>query len=404
MRIFCAVRHSKHPWLYYGGLWSRNFYPALRELNCQILESETDLLPTSRFMDIAENFTREELVVRERTTDQILEEVRNAHRQRTIDLFLSYFYNAHFDPAGFDEIRRLGIPSVNFYCNNIYQFGHVAAIAARADFSWHPEREAKASYLAVGGRPVWVQMGADPCLYRPIDGLERQRKACFVGQRYADRERWLGALVDANVPIDVYGRGWADTGEIGGAAPQERMYLGRARAVPGSFDSYLRLARREVEQNGMFGGVKRLSAQAKYRFERRRLEKKIRPRAKGPADDVAKVFSAYEVCVNFSNVWADGRPGSQLIPHVRLRDFEGPMSRTCYLTGHSDEICEFYAVGQEIDTYRDESELVDKARFYLNNPDRAERLRTAGHQRALRDHTWRGRFEELFRKVDLNRI
>jgi spore maturation protein CgeB len=77
------------------------------------------------------------------------------------------------------------------------------------------------------------------------------------------------------------------------------------------------------------------------------------------------------------------------------------MCRTCYLTGHTDEIMEFYEVGQEIDTYRTPAELVDKARFYLDHPDAAEKLREAGYRRALRDHTWGQRFKELFRKIGI---
>jgi len=71
-----------------------------------------------------------------------------------------------------------------------------------------------------------------------------------------------------------------------------------------------------------------------------------------------------------------------LIPHVRLRDFEGPMCRACYLTGHTDEIAEFYEIGKEIETYRSVEELVDKTKFYLNSPNSAERLRAAGYERA----------------------
>lgn len=112
-------------------------------------------------------------------------------------------------------------------------------------------------------------------------------------------------------------------------------------------------------------------------------------------------MSGYELVLNFSNVWADGRPASPLIPHVRLRDFEAPMCRVCYLTGYTDELTEFYEIGREIDTYRTPAELVDKVRFYLSHPDAAEKLREAGYRRALRDHTWKRRFEELFRKIDI---
>jgi spore maturation protein CgeB len=404
MRIFIAVRHSNDPNKYYGGLWSANFYPALRELGCHIVESQTDLLPTSRFMDIASGFTREELEVRERTTNKILDELREAIRQGPIHLFLSYFYNSHFDPEGYEEIRRLGIPSVNFYCNSIYQFSLVAAIASRADFSWHPEKNARQSYLAVGANPIWVQMGADPNLYRPIFEIERQPRVCFVGQRYADRERWLAALVQANVPIDVYGSGWgADCDDQTKSADETKIYLGRRHVTPGTLRSYLQLVSEEVWQHGVSLAVRRVNRQWAYRRERRHLESIIRSRAKGRAGNLAEVFSAYEICTNFSNVWADGRPGSQLIPHVRLRDFEAPMCGTCYLTGHSEEIKEFYDVGQEIDTYCDTSELVDKLRFYLEHPNASAELRQAGYRRARRDHTWKRRFQKLFEGVGLDK-
>jgi spore maturation protein CgeB len=403
MKMFCAVRHSNDPRLFYGGLWSSNFYPALRQLGCEIVESQTDLLPTSRFMAIAQDFTPEELAMRAQTTERIVDEVREAKRQGPVHLFLGYFYNAHFDPAGFEEIRQLGIPSVNFYCNSIHQFELVATIAAHVDFSWHPEREARPAYLSVGANPIRVQMGADPRVYRPVNGIERHSKVCFVGQRYADRDRWLAALVEANIPVDIYGVGWGVDNEThAGRVPEVPVYLGRRHVTPGTLASYFQLVTKDVRQHGVFGAIGNLAVQATYRHETRRLAHVLRSRAKGKADDLARVFGAYEVNLNFSNVWAEGRPGSPLISHVRLRDFEVPMCRTCYLTGHSDEITEFYGVGNEIDTYCEESELVDKARFYLANPDAAEKLREAGYRRAIRDHTWKHRFEELFAKIGLN--
>jgi hypothetical protein len=94
MRIFCAIRHSKNPRFYYGGLCSGNFCPALRQLGHEIVESQVDLLPASRFMQIAHNLTREELAARADITQRIIDEVRAARQQRSIDLFPMYFYNA----------------------------------------------------------------------------------------------------------------------------------------------------------------------------------------------------------------------------------------------------------------------------------------------------------------------
>ena len=73
-------------------------------------------------MDVSKDFTKEEKDIRSKITESIVSEVRRAHRQRPIDLFLSYFYNAHFDPSGFDEIHKLDIPTVNYYCNSTYRY------------------------------------------------------------------------------------------------------------------------------------------------------------------------------------------------------------------------------------------------------------------------------------------
>jgi spore maturation protein CgeB len=403
MRIFGAVRHSIDPKKYYGGLWSGNFYPALRQLGHEIVESQVDLLPSSRFMHIAGDFTREELATRADITQRIIEEVRAAQQRQPIDLFLSYFYNAHFDPAGFDELRTLGIPSVNFYCNSIYQFPHVGDIAAKVDYSWHAEKNAHGLYLGVGARPVWVQMAADPGVYRPLPDILRKPTACFVGQRYADRDRWMASLIRADVPVEIYGPGW-------GAAKSKRdnpvsspstTYLGRVQYAPGTAASYTASARQLFRNEGIVDGIMRLGKQIQYRRSTRRLSPLFISRAKGeiPFQQISEVFAAHEVVLNFSNVWADGRPGSNLIPHVRLRDFEAPMCRTCYLTGHTDEIEGFYEVGKEIDTYSSEGELIEKTTFYLNNARAADKLRESGYYRALNDHTWCRRFEQLFRKI-----
>lgn len=404
MRIFTAVRHSINPNRFYGGLWSSNFYPALRQLGHEIVESEVDLLPTSRFMQIPNDFTPQEQEVRAQTTQKIIDEVKQAHQQKPINMFLSYFYNSHFDPAGFEEIHQLGIPTVNFYCNSIYQFQLVSQIAAKVNFSWHAEKSARESYLSVGANPVWVQMGAAPEVYHPVVGVSRQPKACFVGQRYADREQYLAKLIIENIPVNIYGKGWennASKTKEKNEVELENCYLGRQTKQPGGLATYINVVIENFHSHGLIKGIQRTINQFSYRRKNRQFLPLLASAAQGYAESVPYTFSSHEVVLNFSNVWADGRPGSKLIPHVRLRDFEAPMCRTCYLTGYTEEIEEFYDLGKEIDTYSSREELVDKTRFYLEHPLEAERLREHGYRRALQDHTWQQRFSELFKKIDI---
>lgn len=399
MRVFCAVRHSNDPNFFYGGLWSGNFYPALRRLNHEVIESQIDLLPASRFMQLASPRSSERARrVRTSISERVVDEVRRAHHRKPIDLFLSYFYNSHCGHDAIREIKSLGIPTVNFYCNSMYQFDLVAEISPAFDFSWHAEKGARHFYESVGANPIWVQMGADPDLYHPVTGGIPKPRACFVGQRYCDRDRWLAALIENEIPVDIYGGGWLDE-QFG--SPASRGLNESDDPAPGSISAYSRVLRENIAKEGWLGGGLRSMRQGAYALQGRQLRSKLRPYAKGKAQNLAEVFSSYEVVLNFCNVWADGRPGSKLIPHVRLRDFEGPMCRSCYLTGYSEEIEEFYEVGREIDTYNSPEELVDKIRFYLANPSAAERLRDAGYERAHRDHTWVQRFRELFGKIGL---
>jgi hypothetical protein len=364
----------------------------------ELVESRVDLAPTSEFMTTAKDFTSEQLNIRANTTQQILDEVKKAHAEGPIDLFLSYFYISHFDPAGFAQIHALGIPTVNYYCNSIYQFELVAEIAAKVNYSWHAEKHARPLYKAVGANPVWVQMGADPQVYRPIQGATRLPNASFVGMRYADRDRWMAALVRANIPVEIYGPGWGmDPPAVNSDKGSPRQSLMQAK-------DYLAEVRRNFFRHGMVGGLARTKRQYSYRKQTRELLPLFKPLAKGPVPftRICEVFSSHEVILNFSNVWSDGRSGSNLIPHVRLRDFEGPMCRTCFITGHTDEISEFYGVGKEIETYNSTEEFVDKVRFYLTHPQAAEQLRELGYQRARRDHTWVRRFEQMFREIGMS--
>ena len=401
MRIFCAVRHSLDPRLYWSTLWSANFYPALRQMGHEIVESQTDLTPGSHFLHIGGDYTPEQLRTRGQVTSKLLDELKAAHRERPIDLMLSYFYNSHFDPAGFDEIHRMGIKTVNFYCNSMYQFELTSAIAPKVNYAWHAEKPARQRYLDVGANPVWVQMAADPDVYRPVPGLTRAPKSVFLGLRYADRAQWMAALIRADVPVDIYGPGWGND-----PAPEPPATSGSAAGKPVQppmSKAYAREVQRNFTQHGPIGGLKRTLVQWKMRNQQREMMPLFKPFAKGavPFTRIGEIFSSYEVVLNFINVWSDGRTGSELIPHVRLRDFEAPMSRTCFITGYTDEITEFYEIGTEVDAYKSEAELVDKTKYYLSHPDAAERLRQAGYERALRDHTWVRRFEQLFSMIGM---
>src|SRR5215472_4408272 len=81
---------------------------------------------------------------------------------------------------------------------------------------------------------------------------------------------------------------------------------------------------------------------------------------------------------------------------LKMRDFDGPMSGSCYVTHDNPDLRLVYKVGEEVVTYRSVGDCVEKVRWYLSHEDERERVAQAGRERALTGHTWEKRFNDLF--------
>ncbi len=359
--VYAAGVTPNAPGLPASRLWEANLRDSLVAMG-------HDLIPVEARIDacwaVAEN--PEALArLRPEVTRAVLDTFERARRDGPVDLFFSYFCTGFVEPSAIEAIRRDGVPTVNFSCNDIHQFHLVRDIAPVYDAAMVPEREALDLFRRAGARPIHVAMGANPAIYRPYD-VPRDLDVSFVGQRYADRADFVHHLATSGVDVRAWGPGWAPSSGI----PRLR-----------------RGVRRVLDRCGLARGP--------------RSERVLR-RVSGPPlpdEDLVRLYSRSRISLGFGVVGDThlGAPRYQ----VRLRDFEAPMSGACYLAQHFDELTEYYRIGEEIDTFRNRDELLEKARFYLGHPDRAESMRRAGRERALRDHTWTARFGKLFREMGL---
>jgi spore maturation protein CgeB len=112
------------------------------------------------------------------------------------------------------------------------------------------------------------------------------------------------------------------------------------------------------------------------------------------------MFSQSRLSLGFATA-GDSHRAETRLRHLRLREFEAPMSGALYLTEDQPELAEYFTPGREVLTYTDRDDLLDQARFYLAHQELAERIRRAGLERARREHTWQHRFAELFATLGL---
>ena len=81
--------------------------------------------------------------------------------------------------------------------------------------------------------------------------------------------------------------------------------------------------------------------------------------------------------------------------HIKMRDFEAPMSGACYITRYHGDLSILYDIGGEIVTYSTIKEMVDKIKYLLSNPEEMAAIAAAGHTRAISYHTWDNRIKFL---------
>lgn len=384
MKILLACQQSDktYPIPAYG-FWRRYFHAGLTEAGHEIGEVAgadwaLGLMPlddAGRRQWLAETWTR------------TLDAVREAARTRPFDVFLSYLYPDQVDPAAIREIRALGVPCVNFFCDNVREFRRVPPAYQPFDLHWVPEAAARPMYAAAGfpvfaaPMPCWVPLAART----GTEMTEETLPPTFVGTRDDVRARLWAEAIALGARVDLRGHGWSEPASTatapflpgGGTLGNQWNFLRQHGAVA--------LGRKLWE---------RVRPAPPETFD---FSPYVKPMPVG--DDYARVLRECTVCVGVNRYPSFRHPRRHPGTYSRLRDLEAPMVGACYLTEWTPELAELYDLGTEIETYRDAAELKARIDALQSDPARRRSLRRAGQRRALAEHTLPRTLERLARQL-----
>jgi hypothetical protein len=369
MRIFlsCQQALKAHAVPAYA-FWEFYFRNALKEAGHEIVEAPD--------VDWAEGLTllskRERAAWLGRTWTKAVETVTAEHRSRPIDLFLSYLFPYQVEPAAVRAVRALGIPCVNFFCDNVREFRRVPASFNDFDLHWVPEADARSLYTSArlpfiyAPMPMWV---APEYRKTPTEEIE---DVVFIGSHDALREDLLGEAVGLGLPLKLIGAGWQRG--IPGVKMPSRTLTDRI-ANQGRF----------LRTEGLLGWVNRATYDRRQIRPTDWIDSHLLPPVYGDAYFEALRTSRVAIGINrypsfrysFSN------------PHrySRLRDIEAPMLGASFLTEMAPGLGDLYEIGTEIETFQNAADLVEKSKRLLGDPDSRLKLRQRGQRRALADHT-----------------
>lgn len=356
--------------------WRYNLYEPMLDLGHQVT-----------FFNLAEFCQLYNVKFRSNAYKQVLsnklyQTLKEEYERNGIDLFFSYLTDLDIEEEVIDSIGNLGIPTCNFSCNNTHQFDIVRTISPYFNYSLHAEKDVAEKFRSIKANPVWFQMAANPKYYYPKN-LPYEYDVTFAGMNYARRAHYISQLLNQDINVHCFGPKWISYGSI----KQLRKEIKRMTCLAGGM---------------IFPGIEKRykysSWVADYDFSKK-LIKSNRKMFHGPISDaeMVELFSKSRINLGFLEVYSKNEQGTFIIQqHLHLREFEVPMSGGLYCTNYSEELAEHYIPDQEIIVFRNEHELTSKIRYYLKNLTEADRIRKAGHKRALADHTCQKRLESLF--------
>lgn len=379
MNIFFALPKSSETHSgQFGGIWYKNLYETLCEMGHSLYFFDQDTV-------IGDKYHRNPSKYQEIASELLLETFKKEHHAKPFDLFFSYYKDGMVEPNAIDEICKRGVPTCNFSCNNAHQFYLVEELSPHFDYNLHSEKDARDKFLRIGANPLWWPMASNPKYFKPID-VPRSIDVSFVGANYALRTRYINHLLENGIQVHAYGPSW------------QYGDLTRKRAIIKHYWFVFKAAVALSPQAQNWASAKLAELNA-----RRSLAARFPANVHPPIsdDELIALYSRSHISLGFLEVYDRHDPSRPLTHHLHLREFEAPMSGALYFTGYTDELAEMFLPDQEVVVYRNQHELLDKVRYYLAHPDEAEKVRHAGHARALRDHTYQRRFETLFQEIGL---
>ncbi len=261
--------------------------------------------------------------------------------------------------------ERGNLITLNWFGDDHWRFGSFSQYWAGL-FHWviTTDESSIASYKKIGcSNVILSQWGFNHHLYVKCN-LPEIYDVTFIGQVHSRRRKIINRLRRSGINAECWGNGWEN-----GRLPQEEMIKLYSRS--------------KINLN---------FTQASPAWNWKPIIKVLLSRR---ADDSVRVNFPGEMFQNLI-VLADKKR-----LQIKGRNFEIPGSGGFLMTQYADNIEKYFVPEEEIVVFSDCNELIEKIRYFLIHDREREKIRSAGYERAQRDHTFEKRFLDIFKTIDI---
>jgi spore maturation protein CgeB len=305
--------------------------------------------------------------------DEIMREVGGkAMNRRLLEIVSTLNPDICFFMLFTDEIKKETLATmkkqnktvtVNWFTDDHWRFTEYSQYWAPL-FHWSVTTDSESidKYRRIGYHNVILsQWGANHFLYKHYD-TPFEYDVTFTGQAHSNRKNIINILKNSGINVDCWGSGWPN-----GRLSQEEMIM--------------LFSKSRINLNLSEGTVVLNAKQLGKIFLNRR------------ADNTYALKSPCEISNRIKTMLTPSRT------QIKGRNFEISASGGFLLTQHADKIEKYFVPGKEIEVFASTKELSDKIRYYLSHDLEREKIRLAGYERTLREHTLEKRLNDIFKKI-----
>jgi len=330
---------------------------------------------------------------RDELNHRLLVLARSLKASGRLDLIFCIVYDDFLLVETAKQLRDLGVPMVNYHVDMAFQWYRVIRTAPYFDVLAVAQLT-NAEHLTSSCQEIhWMPMAANPDFYfRNVAQLPNyEHGVSFIGSFNPFRRALLAECVSKGIRPVVFGRGWQSE------SPSPYRFDWDLHKVFHDL-RYYALARWKAEGCESFLGPLRRKFSRKFPFHELGGAD-----LRGPCDDASlpMVFNQSQVNLGFSDTGWHSETSVRQSKNLqcRLRDFEVPMAGGFYLVQEAPDHAQYYKIGEEIVSWSEPGDFIEKVLFYLRNERAAARIREAGQKRVLGEHTWQHRFDRLFARL-----
>lgn len=309
-----------------------------------------------------------------------------------VDLFLACDDQDTIYKETVEKISKMGIPTCLICWDNLELPYKQKKIAPVFDLVWLTSWETQYLFEKWGCKKIIFQTyAANPFTYTANDSAAQINSVGFIGSPYGSRTNKINDLLANGVNCSLYSNALFNKGyntSLGGTKKIDIADI----LIKASRYMRFPIGRKVFYSTllNKFKSKSSLNTDSEFVSLNHSVSHK----------EMCHLYSALALSMNISEL-RDTYVLKQPIPKIHLRTFEIPMCGGLQFTSYNDEIAQYFEDNKEIVLYHSKEEMIDKAKFYLDekNTSLVLEMKKAARKRAENEHTWMNRFNKIFNEL-----